>query len=60
MDLIRPGINLTHTPQLPTIGNINMAAEQTSKVGSTLAPLALGTYANVQLYIFGKYTPLKE
>jgi hypothetical protein len=35
--------------QFPTIGNTNMADEQTCEVGSTLAPLAVGPCNDVWL-----------
>jgi hypothetical protein len=41
--------------QFSTVGNMNMADEQTCEVGSTLAPLAIGPYNDVWLQIFRQY-----
>jgi hypothetical protein len=45
LDEIMPlGTTLKSYFQFPTIGDTNMADEQTCEMGSTLAPLAVGSY----------------
>jgi hypothetical protein len=44
----------------PTISNTNMADEQTCKVGSKLAPVAIGPCNDVWLSIFQKYKTLEK
>jgi hypothetical protein len=35
-------------------------ADETCEVGSTLAPLAIGLFSDIWLYIFGKYKTLEK
>jgi hypothetical protein len=46
--------------QFPTIGNTNMADEQTCEVGSTLMTLAIGPYTYEWWKSFGKYKTLEN
>jgi hypothetical protein len=46
MDVMPLGTTLKSTLQFSTIGNNNMADEQTCEVGSTLAPLAIEPYSD--------------
>jgi hypothetical protein len=48
------GLPQNRTFQLRTIGNTNMAEEQTCEVGSTLAPLTIGPYDDVWFVDFRK------
>jgi hypothetical protein len=55
MDIMPLGTTLKPYFSISTIGNTNMADEQTCEVGSTLAPLAMGPYSDVWIEIFRKY-----
>lgn len=55
MDVMSLGKPKNLTFMFPTISNTNMADEETSEVGSTLVPLAIGKYSDVWLEILGNH-----
>jgi hypothetical protein len=60
MDVIPLGTTVKSYFTFPTLGNTNMAGQQTCEVGSTLVPLAAEPYNDVWFLIFGKYKTLER